>query len=69
MLSYCDFIADVIKTSLKDSAKAAGSLVSAVGGVNYDLHPQLGYFLSTKKTIEVADVNGKKYKVTITEID
>jgi hypothetical protein len=32
-----------------------------------DLHPEEGYFMSTKKTIEVEDINGKVYLVTVEE--
>ena len=48
-LKYCDYIADVIKKSLC----ADEGLVSEVGHIQMDLHPEEGYFVSTKKTIPV----------------
>jgi hypothetical protein len=43
------------------------TLVMAVSKPQLDLHPTEGYFLSTKKTIEVQDTNGKIYLVTVEE--
>jgi len=43
------------------------TLIMGVGRPKMDLHPTEGYFLSTKKTIEVQDTNGKKYLVTVEE--
>ena len=57
-LKYCDYIADVIKKSLC----ADEGLVSEVGHIQMDLHPEEGYFVSTKKTIPVKDVNGENRK-------
>ena len=68
-LSYCDYIADKIKKNLN----AATDLFDkekqlSAGPVKMDLHPREGYLMSTKKTVEVADWNGKKYKVTVEEL-
>jgi hypothetical protein len=38
----------------------------ATGVVVSDLHPEGGYLLTTKKTIE-AEYLGKKYKITVEE--
>ena len=59
-LAYCDYIADQIRKGLGGKLKASR--------VKYDLHPTEGYMLSTKKTLEVEDWNGKKYKVTVEEM-
>ena len=62
-LKYCDYIADVIKKGLC----ADDGLVSEVGHIKMDLHPEDGSFVSTKKTIPVKDVNGTSYIVTVEE--
>lgn len=68
MLAYCDYIAKVIKDSLKkDSVETFGSYIDSVGKVNYDLGPN-GEFASTKKTLSVVDKNGKCYRVTVEEV-
>jgi YHS domain-containing protein len=38
-----------------------------VDGIKWDLDPVGGYMVSTKKTITVMDMNGKKYLVTVEE--
>ena len=69
MLAFCDFIADRIKTALVSSASNPTEPVhiETVGRVQYDLHPTEGYFISTKKTIEVV-AHGKKYRVIVEEV-
>lgn len=69
MLAYCDYIADRIKRALALDIRenSTYTYVSEVGPVKFDLHPEEGYFVSTKKTLEVIDINGKKYKVTVEE--
>lgn len=66
MLAYCDKIADVIRKSLLKYDP--DNIIGLVGGVQMDLHPTEGYFQSTKKTIEVTDMNGKFYRVTVEEL-
>ena len=63
---YCDFIADQIRKVL--CSEDASSHVEKISDVNMDLHPTEGYFVSTKKTINVEDFNGTKYKVTVEEV-
>lgn len=63
---YCDFIADQIRKVL--CSEDANSHIEKVGDVEMDLHPTEGYFVSTKKTINIEDFNGTKYKVTVEEI-
>lgn len=64
-LVYCDKIADVVRKSLLKYDP--DNIVDFVGPVEMDLHPTEGYFQSTKKTVEVLDMNQKKYKITIEE--
>lgn len=63
VLSYCDYIAHQIKEKLK----ADDQLIAEVGRVQLHLSEE-GYFASTRKQIETADVNGKKYLITVEEI-
>lgn len=63
---YCDKIADVIRKGLLKYDP--DQIIGLVGGVKYDLHPEEGYFVSTKKTIDMTDMTGKAYRVTIEEI-
>jgi hypothetical protein len=63
-LAYCDYIAHTI---LKPALIEDG-FITEVGKVNMDLHEKEGYMLSTAKTIEVADDNGKQYRITVEEI-
>jgi|TARA_B110000503_G_C7104391_1_gene395282 hypothetical protein len=71
MLAYCDYIADTIKVLLKADSRAlegtGTAILDYVGNPKMDLHPTEGYFMSTKKTILVTDINGKEYKITIEE--
>lgn len=64
-LAYCDYIAHVIKSNLlpNDSEK----LIDEVGGIQFDMSPT-GEFTSTTKTIDVIDVFGKHYRITVQEL-
>mgnify|MGYP006294309475 CR=1 FL=1 len=62
--AYCDYIASLIQSNLK--ANDTEKLLSNVGRTQLDLSPT-GSFVSTKKTIEVEDRNGKKYRITVEE--
>jgi hypothetical protein len=53
---------------LKDT-EVATSLIKDLTAVKMDLDPDKGYLLSTKKTIDVTDINGKLYRVTIECLD
>ena len=64
-LTYCDYIVDKIKQCM-DAHKGRYGLITIVGHVQFDLTPE-GAFLSTKKTLEVVDVNNKRYKITVEE--
>lgn len=67
MLAYCDYIADRIKTALRNDSYKEGTLIGYVDKINYDLDEN-GAFRSTKKTIEVQDVGAKRYRVTVEEL-
>lgn len=64
-LSYCDYIADLTKQALLKNDNMR--LLQKVVGVKYDLDAN-GIFLSTKKTIEVIDVNKNVYRITIEDV-
>ena len=66
MLAYCDKIADTVRKSLL--AYDEQGIIGLIGHIEMDLHPTKGYFQSTKKTIEMTDMNSKKYKITIEEV-
>lgn len=64
-LAYCDYIAHVIHSSLlpNDDEK----LLDQISRIQYDLG-FAGEFNSTMKTIDVIDINGKQYRITIQEL-
>lgn len=66
MLAYCDFIAHTIKQAFTNDKPE--NLIKEVGNINWDLHPEEGYMLSTTKTLNVSDVNGKQYRITVEEV-
>jgi len=68
MLAYCDYIANKIQESLREDSYKEQSLINYVDKINWDLHPEEGYMLSTTKTINIQDVNEKRYRITIEEI-
>lgn len=69
-LAYCDYIAHtVIRPAMMKDVLEEGGVLEEVGRVVLDLEPKEGYMISTAKRIEVSDFNGKKYRVTIEEID
>ena len=49
MFAYCDYIADEI--SSKFWSQQSENIVAKVGNVNYDLHPEQGWMMSTKKRL------------------
>ena len=66
MRAYCDKIADTVRKSLLKHDPQG--IIGLIGPIEMDLHPTQGYFQSTKKTIEMTDMNSKKYKITIEEV-
>ena len=65
-LAYCDKIADSIRKALVQSDP--DGIIGPVGPIEWDLHPEDGYFVSPKKVMKVWDMNGKAYTVTIEEL-
>lgn len=66
MIAYCDKIADVVRKALLKYDP--DGIVGLVDQIQMDLHPSEGYFMSTKKTIKVCDMNEKWYKITVEEV-
>lgn len=66
-LVYCDYIALVIKEAIAQEATQSGSLLAGCGRVRFDLGED-GSFASTTKFINVADVNGRLYEITVKEV-
>jgi len=64
-LVYCDYIANVISKELK--VNDTERLIASVSRPQYDM-TESGGFASTKKTIEVEDRNGTKYRITVEEV-
>lgn len=70
-LAYCDWIANLISTTLRSHDDRFAPRVCRQLEVS---HPQLdldsdGLFCSTKKTIVVRDQNNKLYKITVEEVE
>jgi len=63
-LAYCDYIAAIIKKNLLPNDTER--LLDEVGKVQYNLSPS-GDF-DTTKTIDVLDMQGKMYRITIQEL-
>jgi hypothetical protein len=68
-LCYADYIAEEIRAHLDLAKYDTEPMVRDVGKVKSDLHPVGHYLVSTKKTLEVGDRNGRRYRVTVEEID
>lgn len=66
MLVYCDYIAHLISTQIKHHD--AQGLLWNIGSPRYDLDAN-GAFCGTTKTIDVTDLNGTKYRITVEEVN
>ena len=64
-LTYCDYISHLIRTHLLPLDSE--SLLEEVGPIKIDKYRD-GSFRSALKTIDVLDVNGKSYRITIQEL-
>ena len=64
-LAYCDYIATLIHQTLVN--RDAEQLIDQVGMVQFDLG-EFGEFCSTTKTIDVLDMFGKQYRITVQEL-
>ena len=64
-LAYCDYIAFLIRENLMQLDKR--KLIDEVGKVQFDFG--MGdEFTSTTKTIDVLDMQGKAYRITVQEL-
>jgi hypothetical protein len=63
-LVYCDYIAEVNTPAINKDVGRHESLIAGCGGVRYDTDTK-GAFASTTKFINVADINGRLYEITI----
>ena len=61
---YCNYIAHLITKNLKLNDDLDMGMLDNVRKMKYDLSEE-GWFVSSKKTIEVTDINGSKYKITV----
>ena len=67
-MAYCDYIAHtIIKPSLEVDSKSNQGLMASVGHIKMDVHKE-GWMQTTTKTIEVEDINGNEYRITIEQI-
>jgi hypothetical protein len=64
-LVYCDYIANTIVNNLKSNDTER--LLASVSKPQYDM-TESGSFASTKKTINVEDRSGTKYRITVEEV-
>lgn len=64
-LAYCDKIADVVRKALLKYDP--DNIIGLIDPIKMDLDAN-GAFVSTKKTIDLCDMNAKKYRITIEEI-
>lgn len=63
--SYCDYIAFTIRENLINLDRRG--LIDEVGKVQYDLNMN-GDVESTLTTVDVLDMQGKQYRITIQEL-
>lgn len=66
IIAYCDYIAHLISMEIKNADQGYMQLIEKAGRAFYDLGPE-GEFASTKKTIFITDIQGKKYRITVEE--
>jgi hypothetical protein len=63
MMVYCDHIAALARRALTHSYDG---LLSNISPVQHD--EEDGRLVSHRKTIEITDVNGRKYRLTVEEV-
>lgn len=66
-MAYCDYIAHSIVQPALNADTDKDGMIQSVSYVKMDLAEE-GYMQSTKRTINVTDINGKEYIVTIEEV-
>lgn len=64
-IAYCDYIAHIIRENLLINDDE--SMIDEVGKIQYHLDDE-GAFASTMKTIDVLDMQGKQYRITVQEL-
>lgn len=64
-LVYCDYIATLIHQTLLN--RDTEHLIDQVSKIQFDLGP-FGEFCSSTKTIDVLDMFGKQYRITVQEL-
>lgn len=68
-MAYCDYIAHtIIRPAMIEDGKDDGGVIREVRHVKMDLDPVEGYMVSTAKRIDVVDMNGKVYRITVEEL-
>ncbi len=64
-LAYCDYIAKLIQKNILQIDEL--QILDQVGKIQFDLG-EFGEFCSTTKTIDVLDIQGKQYRITVQEL-
>lgn len=64
---YTDLIASVIKVAINKHSLDPESVLCGAGKINWDLN-DLGVMKSPTKTINVSDMNGRIYLITVEEV-
>lgn len=64
--SYTPYIAGTVFDALK--ARDPNGIITEAKPYRSHLHPQGGYLLTHRKTLEVSDMNGNRYRVTIEDM-
>lgn len=64
-IAYCDYIAHIIRENIMHNDKQ--KMLDEVGRIQYHLDDD-GAFVSTMKTIDVMDMQGKAYRITVQEL-
>lgn len=64
-LAYCDYIAKLIQKNILQIDEL--QILDQVGKIQFDLG-EFGEFCSTTKTIDVLDMQGKQYRITVQEL-
>ena len=65
MFAYCDYISHLTKKALLEHDQE--ELIKLVGSIKFDVDAE-GRMVSSKKTIEVTDMQGKNYVITVEEV-
>ena len=67
-LSYSDYISHtIIKPALDIDSNSSAGMMNAVSIVNME-PARRGYVETNKRTIDVTDINGRQYRITVEDI-